>query len=248
MPGINSDEHLEKTVSDLFGFYPGVRSVAIVPVGLSDYGPAKKILKPVTPAFCRRTIHQVSAWQERFRACTGETFVHLADEFYIQGGLEIPEAYLYDDFDQIEDGVGMVRTFLDSFESEWKRRRKHLELKGTLVTGKLFYPILKACMERFNQKFDSRLQVHMARNTFLGEKITVSGLLSGKDIMKTLRGRNTEDFVIIPQEALSQPDRIFLDNLSLEDLACELGKPVFTSGRTVREFFILMKKLSENSH
>jgi len=244
MPGVNDDKHLEKTVSDLHGFYPGVQSVAVVPLGLSDHGLPEKILRPVTPVFCRKVIRQVTTWQSSFRRRTGETFVHLADEFYIQGGVVLPEAFLYDDFAQIEDGVGMVRTFLDAFELEWKRRRKSLGLKGTLVTGRLFYPTLHACMERFNQKFGSRLQVCKAENTFLGKRITVAGLLSGKDILKALEGTNTGDFVIIPQEVLSKPEGILLDDLSIEDLSDSLGKPVYHGGSTVREFFLLMKKLS----
>ncbi len=248
MPGINDGPHLEKTVLDLFDFYPGIRSIAIVPLGLSDYGRPKDILKPVTPGFCRKTVRQVTALQHRFRAETGETFAYIADEFYLQGGFEIPEAYLYDDFSQIEDGVGMVRTFLDTFETEWKRRSKNLGLRGTIVTGKLFYPILKNCMDRFNQKFGSHLQVCMARNKFLGKKITVSGLLSGTDVLKAIRGSDEGNFVIIPQDALSQNEGIFLDDLSLEDVSQAIGKPVYTSGRTVRDFFLLMKKLSEENN
>lgn len=243
MPGINDGKHLEKTVSDLRSFYPGVQSVAIVPLGLSDYGKPKDRLKPVTPSFCRKTLRQVRKWQVLFRSESGETFVHLADEFYIQGDADLPEAEFYDDFGQIEDGVGMVRVFLDTFETEWRRRRKRLPVRGTLVTGRLFYPTLLSCVERFNQRFDSRLRVCMAENTFLGKNITVAGLLSGRDILKAIDGVEAGDFIIIPEEALSRPDGILLDNMTPDDLSATLGKPVHTGGRTVRDFFLLINKL-----
>jgi putative radical SAM enzyme (TIGR03279 family) len=245
MPGMNDGKHLEKTVMDLHRYYPGVQSVAVVPLGLSDYGPPKDRLKPVTPAFCRRTILQVKKWQDMYRSQTGETFVYLADEFYLQGGVEVPETSHYDDFAQVEDGVGMIRTFLDEFESEWERHRKsRLSLRGTLITGKLFHPILQACISRFNRKFGSHLQVREAENIFMGKTITVAGLLAGKDILNAVRGEDPGDFIVIPHESVSQTEGLLLDDSSLEDLSDSLGKPVFSSGPTVQAFFRLMKKQS----
>lgn len=245
IPGMNDGKHLKKTVMDLHRYYPGVQSVAVVPLGLSYYGPHKDRLKPVTPAFCRKTIRQVKKWQDLYRLQAGETFVYLADEFYIQGGVEVPETSHYDDFAQVEDGVGMVRTFLDDFESEWKRHRKsRLSLRGTLITGKLFYPILQARISRFNRKFGSHLQVREAENIFMGKTITVAGLLAGQDILNALRGEDPGDFIVIPHESVSQTEGLLLDDFSLEDLSDSLGKPVFSSGPTVREFFRLLKKRS----
>jgi len=244
MPGINDGRHLEKTISDLYGLYPGVRSAAVVPLGLSDYGPPGDRLRPVTPAFCRRTVLEMRPWQQRFRSRTGETFVHLADEFYIQGGLDIPGADSYDDFAQIEDGVGMARVFLDAFETEWKRRRTRLPLRGTLVTGKLFCPFLEACTDRLNRKFGSRLRVRMATNSFLGKRITVAGLLGGRDILGALEGGDLGDFVIVPQEALARPSGMFLDDLAPAFLAASVGRPVYPGGSTVREFFRLLARLA----
>jgi putative radical SAM enzyme (TIGR03279 family) len=246
MPGINDGRHLEKTIADLHRFYPGVPSVAVVPVGLSDYGLPGKRIKSVTPSYCRKIIRQVAPWQERFRVQDGQTFVYLADEFYIQGGLPLPEADHYDDFAQIEDGVGMVRTFLDEFDMQCRRRRRSCRsLHGTLVTGKLFYPTLQTSMDRFNRKFDSRLKVFRAENRFLGKSITVAGLLSGKDVLCALQGKDLGNFVVIPQDALSATDGILLDDLALHDLSDSLRKPVYASGRTVREFFELLFKLAK---
>jgi putative radical SAM enzyme (TIGR03279 family) len=241
MPEINDGEHLQKTVFDLYDLYPGVESVAIVPLGISDHSSHKERFTPVTPAYSLKLINQVSPWQIRFRAETGRTFAYLADEFYIQGGDGLPRTEFYDDFAQIEDGVGMVRDFLDEFDLEMRRRRcSRPTLHGTLVTGRLFSGFLRECVERFNRKFGTHLQVCTAENRFLGKSITVAGLLSGSDIVLALEGRDTGNFVIIPNEAVSRLDGILVDNLSPADISRKVGKPVYPSGRTVRDFFRLL--------
>jgi putative radical SAM enzyme (TIGR03279 family) len=241
MPGINDGISLEKTVVDLCRLYPGVQSVAIVPLGLSDHGRPKDRFLPVTPEYSRVLIREAMRWQEKFRARIGRTFAYLADEFYLQGGVKIPERDYYDDFAQIEDGVGMVRDFLDAFETELGRRQRPLDtLRGTLATGRLFLPTLRRSIERFNHKFGSRLRVCGIENRFLGRNITVAGLLGGQDILSAFEGKNPGDFLIIPGEALSRRDGILVDNLSCKDLSERLGKPVYAGGRTVREFFELL--------
>jgi putative radical SAM enzyme (TIGR03279 family) len=247
MPGINDGKHLQKTVFDLYNLYPGVQSIAIVPVGISDYGPCKTRFRPVTPEYSRALICQVLPWQAQFRSQIAQTYACLADEFYLQGGLEIPKQDYYDDFAQIEDGVGMVRNFLDEFNKELNRRRKsRSKLHGTIATGKLFYPVLKSCMEQFNRKFGASLQVHEIDNRFIGSAITVAGLLGGKDITKALAGKDIGDFLIIPDEALARGDGILIDDWSPEDISRHLGKPVCSGGRTVRDFFDILSKLSSS--
>jgi len=245
MPGINDGGHLERTVFDLYGYHPGVDSVAIVPLGLSDHGRPKDIFTPVTASYCRDVIAQVAPWQARFRGETGRTFAYLADEFYLQGGMPLPGTAHYDDFAQIEDGVGMVRKFLNDFETEIRRRRKpRPRLCGTLVTGTLFYPILSECMSRLNDRIGSRLRTIEARNRFMGESITVAGLLAGQDILDALSSVDPGGFVIIPSEAISRPDGVLVDNLSTDDLAHRLGRPVYPCGRTMRDFFKLLNARS----
>ncbi len=245
IPHINDGKHLEKTVFDLHALYPGIQSVAIVPLGLSDHGVARNRLKPVTPSYSRRIISRAIPWQARFRSQTGRSFVYLADEFYIQGGVELPETRRYDDFGQIEDGVGMVRAFLDDFEAELKHLSRFRQpLRGTIMTGELFYPALQKSIERLNHKATLELQVLGVPNRFMGKRITVAGLLAGSDFLAELRGRKTGAFIIIPSQAVSPAEGILLDNLSPADLSRELSKPVFPGGRTVSEFFRLLHSIA----
>jgi putative radical SAM enzyme (TIGR03279 family) len=241
MPGINDGKNLEKTVFDLYGYYPGVYSVAIVPLGLSDHGRPREVYSPVTSHYCRETIGQVTPWQEEFRRRIRRTFAYLADEFYIQGDVQLPGSHHYDEFSQIEDGIGLVRKFLDEFEVELARRRKpRPRLRGTLVTARLFYPFLRGSIDRFNQKLHSALEVRMVENTFMGRSITVAGLLAGRDFAASLGGHELGDFVIIPNEAVSRVDGILVDNVAPAGLSRQLGAPVYPSGATMHDFFNLL--------
>jgi putative radical SAM enzyme (TIGR03279 family) len=247
IPGINDGGILERSVFDLYKLYPGVQSIAIVPMGLSDHGAPKDRFLPMTPQYARTLIRDAAQWRDYFRAKTGRTFAYLADEFYLRGHLEIPRTVYYDDFAQIEDGVGMVRAFLDEFEKLLRRSRKtYSGLRGTLATGKLFFPILRDCAERINLKLGSHLQVCKIESRFLGRNITVAGLLGGGDILAALSGKNLGDFLIIPGEALSQGNSILIDDLSPSDLSRGLGIPVYSGGRTVRDLFRLLSKIGRD--
>jgi putative radical SAM enzyme (TIGR03279 family) len=241
MPGINDGDQLEKTVMDLYRFHPGVESVAIVPVGISAYAPRGNGLRPATGTFSRALIRRADKWRQSFISRSQSAFVFPADEFYLLAGEAIPERDHYEDFAQIEDGVGMVRLFIDDFNAAMARRRKSLQsLRGTLVTGRLFFPVLEQCIAELNRRTGAKLTVCAAENRFLGKRVTVAGLLSGKDILSALRGRDAGGFVIIPGEALAFDNRLLLDGLTLTDLSLELDRPVYSGGRSAREFFKIL--------
>lgn len=244
MPQINDGAHLRQTVLDLYDLYPGVRSVAIVPLGLSAHGKPRERLRPVTPAFSAELIRTVSAWQDAFRKKIGRTFAYLADEFYVLAGAPVPEAGHYDDFAQIEDGVGMVRRFLDDFDEALGRPYPvRPGLRGTLITGMLFEPFLAATAARCNRRYGLHLNVVAVPNRFLGGGITVAGLLSGGDIVAALRSAAPGNFVVVPDDALSRNEAVFLDDRTLSWAAQALERPVYRSGRCADDFFRLLGAL-----
>jgi NifB/MoaA-like Fe-S oxidoreductase len=153
-------------------------------------------------------------------------------------GAEIPPSRHYRDFPQIENGVGMVRTFLREFKLA--TRKKQLEKRiGTVCTGKVFHPFLKDCVD----SLEMGLQVLPIESSFWGPGIGVAGLLTGADFIAALKGRVLGDFVIIPSECMIGDDGLFLDDLKLVDLQRELGVPVYPSGYTPREFVGLLQSL-----
>jgi putative radical SAM enzyme (TIGR03279 family) len=243
MPGINDGTNLERTVSDLYRLYPGIASVAIVPLGLSEHGRARSLYRPVTPEFCRHLIREAAPWQESFRRKTECTFAYLADEFYLLAGEPVPGSLYYDEFAQIEDGVGMVRRFLDDFEGEIARRRRtRRTLDGTLVTGRLFEPLLRQAAATLARDLGWQLKVVGIENRFLGAGITVAGLLAACDIIQALQGINPGDFVLVPQEAISRMDGLFVDDRTVDDIARAIGRPVCPGGRAVSDFFGLLRE------
>src|SRR4029078_2780694 len=151
-PEINDGKILEKTLRDLASHFPKVVSTAVVPVALTRYNTDERLTR-VTPEFCRRTIHEVEKLQKEFRKTLGTTFAFLGDEIYIKAGMEIPSRRHYGNYPQIEDGVGMVRSFLNSFEKVVNRGDAVAQREissATIVTGEMFGPILQEQIERYN--------------------------------------------------------------------------------------------------
>src|SRR5947207_783827 len=166
-PEINDGEVLRRTIYDLANFHPRVRSVAIVPLGLTRYLDDPR-LTPVTPDFCRRTIKEVASLQRDLRKRLGTTFAFLGDEIYLRAGRDAPSRKHYGDYPQIEDGIGMVRSFANQFEALMRRltRRSVSEARplerapfGTIMTGTLFAPVLQKLIDRLNARFAINLKV-----------------------------------------------------------------------------------------
>ena len=228
-PTINDGDVLRQTIFDLAGYYPRVSSVAIVPLGLTRYNTDER-LTAVTPEFCRQTIKEVDVLQAQLREQLGTTFAFLGDEIYLRAGSKVPPRSHYGDYPQIEDGIGMVRTFRNQFAALIRRldRRPPLkpkEIHGTIMTGTLFAPILEREIARLNQRFGTRLSVADVENGYFGGDVSVAGLLTGADFVGA-RERVHGDFLIIPKTTLKSDEEIMLDGMSLTDLRERLGIPV----------------------
>ncbi len=238
-PGLNDGAQAEQSVFDLAGLYPHVRSVSVVPVGLTRHH--KYGHRPHSAGECARMIEQVRAWQRVFRERLGVGFVHATDEWYLAAGKPLPRKRDYDGLALQENGLGMTRDFLD----EW-RRLKRTEIHNTqyetrnpkskienpksalLATGALFAPTLRRVAGEFAQLTGIPLEVVAIANTRLGDTITVAGLLMGADMIDQLSAARIPPsaIVILPRVMFDHPDGVALDDVSPADIARALGRPV----------------------
>lgn len=228
-PGINDGEILRRTITDLAAFHPRVRSVAIVPLGLTRYNTDAR-LTAVTPEFCRQTIREVSSVQRELLPRLGTRFAYLGDEIFLKGGRAVPGREHYGDSPQIEDGVGMVRSFSNRFQSLMRRLERNPPVRpessfATILTGTLFAPVLRHLVARLNLRFGTRLNVVAVQNDYFGGDVSVAGLLTGKDLIAA-RSDLAGDFVIIPHTMLKSDEPVMLDGMTLEELEHALGVPV----------------------
>lgn len=231
-PTINDGEVLKKTIDDLAALYPKVISVAIVPLGLTRYNTDER-LTPVTKEFCEKIIDEVTIIQKELRERLGVTFAFLGDEIYLKAGRKIPTRKHYGDYPQIEDGIGMVRSFKNSFDSLVRKLTKNplskqqaKELSGTILTGEIFAPVLKPMIEKLNENFGTRLHVLAVENKYFGGDVSVAGLLTGSCLMDA-KDKVRGSFVIIPKVTIKSDEDIFLDGMTFSDVKSQFDVPVY---------------------
>jgi len=228
-PGINDEEVLKKTIFDLAAEFPRITSVAIVPLGLTRYNNDPRLSR-VTPEFCRNVIDQVTAIQNQLHAKLGTNFALLGDEIYLRAGRRIPARSHYGDYPQIEDGVGMVRSFENEFAALVRRLEREQwtsasNTSGTIFTGTLFAPVLRKMIDKLNARFGTKLVVEALENSYFGGDVSVAGLLTGQDLVQA-RERVTGEFVCIPRQMLKSDEAIMLDGMKLDEVSRALGQPV----------------------
>ena len=228
-PGVNDAQALAKTFADLLALAPLVRSMAIVPVGLTRFREGLDDLRTFLPEEAAAVIDQVSVWQTECRKKMGAGFVYLGDEFYLRANRPFPPEMEYDGFPQLENGIGLVRNFL----SEWQKAPEFLSLASprpsiAVLTGvsaaTVIGPLLKQTSVVGREQFALPVV-----NRFFGEAITVTGLLTGRDIIDTVKSTNEANRkmgLILPGLALRKGTRLFLDGLSVQDVEQETGCPV----------------------
>ncbi len=225
-PGMNDGAVLKQTIAELVSFYPQVASVAVVPVGLTRYRSKLPQLKKVTQqdaTDCLQLIHQ---YQDNFLAQYGSRFVFAADEFYLLAERQIPSYISYENFPQIENGVGLIAQFRHQ-AAEVLLEVEKLELdKVSLVTGLLFRDELIRFAEQFSKKSGVDLQVIAIANNFFGPDITVTGLTTGADLQQQLRGRSLGDGILLPDVMLRDGGGVFLDDINIEMIRKDLQIPV----------------------
>jgi putative radical SAM enzyme (TIGR03279 family) len=218
IPGLNDGPHLDRSIGELAGFYPGVRSVSVVPVGLTRFhGGGCRV---PTDAEMREVFRQVSEWQARLRAQVGAGIVYLSDEWYLRLGEDVPPLATYDGLDLAENGVGLTRQFL---EAVGRGAGPRIADRGsrTLVTGVLFAPILQRVVAG-----STAVDVVPIANDFFGQTVTVAGLLTGQDVVGQLRGRDLGNVVVLPPAMFGGPEGQSLDEMWPPAIGEALGREV----------------------
>ena len=226
--GINDGEELERSIRDLSKYLPHLRSVSIVPVGLSRYREGLYPLEPFTKEDAQKVLDTVKKWQDQLYPQYGLHFIHCSDEWYILAQQPIPREEEYDGYLQLENGVGMVR-LLESEVLEELSNRKPDDRKRriSIATGKLAAPFIRENISHIQKLYPGiEVNVYSIRNDFFGEMITVSGLVTGQDLKKQLAGRELGECLLIPCNMLRAGENVFLDDVTVEELEAALGVPV----------------------
>ncbi len=225
--GINDGQALRRTLDDLLRLQPRVESIAVVPVGLTAYREGLYPLRPYDAGTAAETLEILEGYSRRCRAACGRGIVYPSDEWYLLAHKAIPPAEFYDDFAQIEDGVGMWRLFQDTFFAQLSESAKRCKLvlphRADTVTGTMAAPLIKAAASAVMRRFPQvKITVHAIRNDFFGGNVSVAGLVTGQDILKQCDGKLKSDTLLVPDVMLRDGTDRFLDDISLAELASKL--------------------------
>ena len=227
-PGINDGPALEKTLQDLSGLYPAVESVAIVPVGVTKFREGLHPIAPYTPQQAAAVIDQVETFAAASLAQRGTRLAWCSDEFYLIAGRPLPDKAFYEDMNQLENGVGMLRLLLSQAHMALEDPMDGVPLTPfSVATGVSAAPFIQQIVDAAQAQYPSlQGRVYPIRNEFFGETITVSGLITGGDLINQLRGKELGQRLLIPSNMLRAGEQVFLDDVTVDDVQRELGVPV----------------------
>ncbi len=244
--GINDREELSRSMRELSELYPAMQSVSIVPAGLTKFREKLYPLEEFSSSDAVEIIEQVNSFAEECNKKFGCRIFFCADELYLKAGLPLPDEDYYEGYPQIENGVGMIRSLLSEFEAEESFLDEYAEKftpprRVSIATGVASYETIRSMAARLEAKIEGLdIRVYRIINNFFGESITVSGLLTGKDICEQLRGRELGDILFFPENALRQGEDIFLDDMTPEELSSALGVPVSPGSNNGADFIAEM--------
>jgi putative radical SAM enzyme (TIGR03279 family) len=231
-PGLNDGPALTRTLTDLACFakgdWPAVLSTAVVPVGLTRFRPPGDALRPVEPACAREVIRQVEPLQQHFLQTLGSRFAWLSDEWYLLAGLPLPPRPSYEHLPQQENGVGSIRAFLEALELATNDLPRALARPRRLswVVGGLVAQALQPAVDRLNGIQGLDLLLHGLPSPYWGQELVVTGLLTGADLLQGLAGLDLGEELLVPTVMLRQGEPVFLDDITLEEVARQLPVPI----------------------
>ncbi len=225
IPNINNGDELRRTVSDLYELYPYVKNVAVVPIGVTKFRENLPKLDTFTKESAKNEISMIQDLQKKYIDETGGPFVRLSDEFYITAELDVPNEEFYSEYDQLEDGVGMIRYYREVVNRSLEFLNKDLKGSFSMVTGELAYNEIKKSADLI-MKYNSNIEIDVYKviNNFFGNTITVAGLLTGTDIIDQLKSKIKTEYLIMPSNMfrkgyeLAPADMVMLDDLRIKDI------------------------------
>ncbi len=227
-PGYNDGSELDQTIEDLYKMGPGILSLALVPVGLTKHRNGLKPLRKFTSHEAEELLKKVEGLQETFLKERGTRFIFAADEFYHLASKSVPPDHFYEDYPQLENGVGLARQFLNQLHVLKEQLpgypKKSLQL--TIATAPAAKTLLEELSGILKTYLGMEVKLKIVKNYFFGEEVTVSGLLTGSDLVRSLKGKALGDVVFITKSMLKDNDSIFLDDICLEDVEKELKVPL----------------------
>ncbi len=222
-PGINDGKELEFSIEKLASLYPAVQSIAAVPVGLTKFRENLPKLSEYTPESAKEVVETIEKYSKRFKEELGTHLVYASDEFYLKAGLPLPQNEDYEDYPQIENGVGMWTDLEYTFTQAMQDDEGEVsDEKKLIATGSLAFPLMKKLSRMFYEKYKKEIEVVEIKNDFFGHTITVSGLITGKDLISQLKDKYEFSQLLISSTMLRSEGDMFLDSITLEEAEKEL--------------------------
>ncbi len=245
--GLNDGEELDRSIRDLAGYIPSLRSVSVVPVGLTKYRDGLYPLEPFSKEDAKEVLSCIHRWQKDLFQEYGTHFIHAGDEWYILAGEEVPQAENYDGYLQLENGVGMLRLLIDEFAEAFEAAEPSDEsCHYSMATGALAYPYLSGFLARMKEKFPNmQVDLYAIRNDFFGELITVAGLITGQDLIAQLKDKDLGDELLIPINMLRAGEDVFLDDLRIKDAEEALQTKIRVVKSSGRDFIEAIRNRRE---
>ncbi|HEX9874809.1 MAG TPA: DUF512 domain-containing protein [Deferrimonas sp.] len=225
-PGFNDGAQLERTIGDLYALHPGIRTLAVVPVGLTGYRERLPQLRPLDAAGAAAVLETLHRFQERYLAETGTRFVFAADELYLKAGVEFPPLEAYEELSQVENGVGLIPVFRADAVDVLLEARKLRAGAVSTFTGASASGELTRFAADLAAKTGVKIHLHTIRNDFFGGEVTVAGLIAGADLVAQLQGKELGEALLVPDVVLRDGEDVFLDDLTLPQVAQALGVAV----------------------
>ena len=224
-PGINDGDELKHSIEDLSRLFPSIKTISCVPVGITKFREGLFPLRPYTKAEAEKVIDIIVGYAEDFYKKYGKRFAYASDEFYLTAERELPPYEYYGEFAQLENGVGLLRLMDTEFcEALEEKEAKKMEREVSIATGALAYPLISSLAKKAEEKFPGlKVNTYKIKNNFYGETITVSGLITGKDLKDQLEGKELGEELLLPRVMLRNEGDVFLDDVSVSQLETALN-------------------------